>query len=119
MNAPIWLKPAIMGGMAGAVATMALGFGQAGWMLASSADRLAGQRAAAAVVEALVPVCLGQSKVDPEFAAKLIQLKALTSSYQQREFVMSTGWATVAWAEKPDGDLADACAKVLLRPEQT
>ncbi len=118
MEAPVWLKPAIAGGLVGAVATIIIGFSQGGWMLGGSAETMAQQRAAAAVTEALVPICVGQSKADPEFAAKMDQLKALTSPYQQREFVMTAGWATVASAEKPSSDLAEACAKVLLRPEQ-
>jgi hypothetical protein len=82
-------------------------------------DRLAQQRSAAAVTEALVPICIGQSKADPDFAGKLTQLKALTSPYQQREFIMSAGWATIAASDKPNSNLAEACAKVLLQPDQT
>jgi hypothetical protein len=119
MNVPVWLKPAIWGGVVGAIVTSFVGFNQGGWMLGSSAETMAQQRSAAAVVEALVPVCIGQSKADPEFAGKLTQLKALTSPYQQREFIMSTGWATVATADKPNSNLAEACAKVLLAPEPT
>jgi hypothetical protein len=119
MNVPIWLNPAIWGGVAGAVATMFIGFSQGGWMLGSSAETMAQQRSAMAVTEALVPLCVEQSRADPEFAGKLTQLKALTSPYQQREFIMSAGWATVAAADKPSSSLAEACAKVLLAPEQT
>jgi hypothetical protein len=119
MNVPVWLKPAIWGAVAGAIATVFVGFNQGGWLLGSSAETMAQQRSAVAVVEALVPVCIGQSKADPEFAGKLTQLKALTSPYQQREFIMSAGWATVAAADKPNSALAEACARVLLQPEQT
>jgi hypothetical protein len=119
MNVPVWLKPAVWGGIAGAVATIIVGFSYGNWILGSSAEKVAQQRSATAVTEALVPVCIGQSKADPEFAGKLIQLKALTSPYQQREFIMSAGWATVAAADKPNSSLAEACAKVLLAPEQT
>ena len=119
MNVPVWLKPAIWGGIVGAIATVFVGFNQGGWMLGSSAETMAQQRSTMAVVEALVPVCIDQSRADPEFASKLTELKALTSPYQQREFIMSAGWATVAAADTPNGSLAEACAKVLLAPEQT
>ena len=119
MEAPVWLKPAIVGALVGAVATIFVGFNQAGWMLGSSAEKIAQQRSAAAVIEALVPVCIGQSKADPEVAAKLAQLQAFSSSYQQRDFVMESGWATVPAADSPNSDLAKACAEVLLRPAQT
>ena len=70
MEAPTWLKPAILGGVVGAIATIVVGFNQAGWMLGSSAEKMAQERSAAAVTEALVPVCIGQSKADPEVAMK-------------------------------------------------
>ena len=116
MQAPVWLKPAISGAIVGSVVTMFLGFSYGGWMLGSSAEELAGRRSVAAVTEALVPVCLGQYEADPERVAKLEQLRTLNSSYQQREFLMETGWATVPKAESPNRELADACAAVLLRP---
>jgi len=116
MEAPTWLKPAITGAIVGAIATMFVGFTQGGWMLGSSAERMAEQRSAAAVIKALVPVCIGQSKADPEATAKLAQLRALTSSYEQRDFVMKSGWATVPAAESPNSDLAEACVEVLLKP---
>jgi len=119
MEAPIWLKPAILGGVAGAIATIAVGFNQGGWMLSGSAEKMAQARSAAAVTEALVPVCIGQSKADPEVTMKLAQLKALSSSYEQREFVMKSGWATIPAAGAPNSDLAAACAEVLLKPTPT
>ena len=119
MEAPIWLKPAILGGVVGAIATMVVGFNQGGWMLGSSAERMAQERSAAAVTEALVPVCIGQSKADPEVAVKLAQLRALSSSYEQRQFVEKSGWATMPAAGTPNSDLASACAEVLLKPTST
>ena len=57
------------------------------------------------MTDALVPVCIGQSKADPEFAGKPTQLKALTSPYQQREFITSAGWATVAGRREAEQQL--------------
>ena len=119
MEAPKWLKPAILGGLVGAIATIVVGFNQGGWMLGGSAEKMAQERSAAAVTEALVPVCIGQSKADPEVAMKLAELKALTSSYEQRDFVMKSGWATMPASDAPNLDLATACAEVLLKPTQT
>ena len=117
MEAPAWLKPAIMGGIVGAISTMVVGFSQAGWLLGSSAERMAQERSTAAVIEALVPVCVSQSKADPETLAKLEQLGALETSYERRDFVMKTGWATMPAAESPNSDLAAACAQVLKAPQ--
>lgn len=113
MNAPAWLKPAIVGGIVGAISTMVVGFSQAGWLLGSSAERMAQQRSTAAVIEALVPVCISQSKADPETSTKLAQLAALETSYERRDFVLKTGWATMPASESANRDLAAACAQAL------
>ena len=119
MIAPTWLKPAIMGAVVGAIATMALGFTLGGWFLGSSAERMAQQRSAAAVIEALVPVCVSQSQADPEATAKLEQLGALKSPFERRDFVMKAGWATMPAAESPNSDLASACGEALSKAGQT
>ena len=118
MKIPTWTKPAIVGAIAGAVVTMILGFSQGGWYTGGSAERLASQRSEAAVVEALTPIWVSQSKVDPESVAKLAQLVAMKTSYEQRDFVMKAGWATMPAAAQPDRDLASACAEVLSKPTQ-
>lgn len=118
MKIPTWTKPAIVGAIAGAVLTMILGFSQGGWYTGGSAERLASQRSEAAVVEALTPICVSQSKLDPESVAKLAQLVAMKTSYEQRDFVMKAGWATMPAAEQPDRDLASACAEVLSKPTE-
>jgi hypothetical protein len=119
MQTPIWLKPALTGAVVGAIATMFLGFSQGGWLLGSSAERLAEQRSQVAVTAALVPICISQSKLDPDATAKFAQLSTITSSYERRDFVMKAGWATVPAAEKPDGNLAAACAEVLAKTTQS
>lgn len=118
MKIPTWTKPAIVGAIAGAVATMVLGFSQGGWYTGSSAERLASQRAEAAVVEALIPICVSQSKLDPESVAKLAEFAAMRTSYEQRDFVMKAGWATMPTAAQPDRELALACAEALSKPSQ-
>lgn len=118
MRIPTWAKPAIVGAIVGAVATMILGFTQGGWYTNNSAERLADQRSAAAVIDALIPICVSQSKLDPDSMNKLEELVAMKSSYEQRDFVMKTGWATMPSADEPDRDLAAACADVLSKPAQ-
>lgn len=108
-----------MGAVAGGIATMVLGFNQGGWVLGGTAERMAGQRSQAAVTAALVPVCISQSKMDPDATAKFAQFKAIASSYERRDFVMKAGWATVPAAASPDGDLASACADVLAKATQS
>lgn len=116
MKIPTWLKPAITGGIAGAIATMVIGFNQGGWYSNGSAERLATERSKVAVVAALVPICVSQQKMDPESATKLTQLVAMKTSYEQRDFVMKSGWATMPAASEPNRDVATACADTLAKP---
>jgi hypothetical protein len=118
MNIPTWTKPAIVGAIAGGIATMILGFSQGGWHTGGSAERLADERSEAAVVEALTPICVSQSRLDPESVTKLAQLGEMKTSYEQRDFVMKAGWATMPAAEQPDRDLASACAEALSKSTQ-
>jgi hypothetical protein len=119
MQTPTWLKPAILGAVAGGIVTMVLGFNQGGWVLGSTADQMAKRQSATAVVAALVPVCVSQSKTDPNATAKFALFGAITSSYERRDFVMKAGWATVPAATSPDSDLAAACADVLSKAAQS
>jgi hypothetical protein len=113
MRVPVSTKPTVLGAIAGAALTMIVGFNQGGWMTGGTAERLADQRASAAVADALVPFCVDLSKADPQGTAKLAELAALASSYQRTDFVKNAGWATMPSATEPNGELAAACAKVL------
>ena len=115
MQIPTWTKPGITGAIVGAIATMIVGFSQGGWYTTGSADRLAQQKADVAVIDALLPVCISQSKLDPEGAAKLQQLTGMKTSYEQRDFVLSAGWATMPAADTPNRELAGRCADALVK----
>ena len=112
---PNWVKPTAWGVALGSILTMFVGFSYGGWVLGSTADRLAMQRAETAVTAALVPLCVAQSKADQAAAKKLIELRTMTSSYEQQEFVTKTGWATVPGSETPNREVAEACASALLK----
>jgi hypothetical protein len=113
MQTPPWLKPGIMGAVIGGVATMLIGFNAGGWYLDSSAETMAQKRSVAAVTEALVPVCISQSQADPQAATKLAELGAMKSSYEKRDFVMKSGWATMPATQSPNQAVASACADQL------
>lgn len=119
MSIPTWVKPAILGGIVGAVGTLVIGFNAMGWMSESSADKLVFQKSRVAVIDALVPICLSQQKSDPNSTAKLTQLVAMKTSYEQRDFVMSSGWATMPEAKEPDRDVASQCADLLAKTPQS
>ena len=112
---PLWIKPVLWGAVAGSVVTMIIGFSYGGWTTSSTADRMAKQQADAAVTTALVPLCVAQSKADGATVKKMVELKALSSSYDQRDFVTKTGWATVPGSPDPNRDVAEACAAALLK----
>jgi hypothetical protein len=119
MKIPTFLKPGLTGAALGAVATMVIGFSSGGWYTTKSAERLADDRSSVAVVDALVPVCVAQSKLDPNGAAKIAEMTKMVTSYEQRDFVIKAGWATTSGAESPNGNVATACADVLLKARQS
>jgi hypothetical protein len=109
-----WLKPAVWGAIVGAVITMIAGFSWLGWVLGGTADRMALQRADAAVVVALTPSCVSRFMQQPNAAVKLKELKAI-DSWKQREFVEAGGWATSGGDMAPNSNVASACAEQLLK----
>ena len=108
MNVPEWLKPAVYGAVAGAVAISIAGFSWGGWVTGGSAREMAADQARFEVVAALVPVCVEQSTKDPNVIATLASLKD-ESSYKRGEMLMKTGWATMPGSTDPDRNVAKAC----------
>lgn len=108
MTFPEWTKPGVYGAFVGAVAISIIGFSWGGWTTAGGAQEMADNFAAEQVTLAMVPVCLGLSEVD---AARVEILAALrdSSSFQRRNAMMETGWATLPGTDAPSRDLADAC----------
>jgi hypothetical protein len=109
-----WLKPAVWGAVVGAVITMIVGFSWMGWVLGGTADRLAVERANAAVVGALTPTCVTRFMQQPNAAVKLKELQAI-DSWKQREFVEAGGWATPTGDKAPNSSVASACAEQLTK----
>lgn len=103
----------IQGAIAGAIITMVVGFGFAGWTLGSTAENMAANRADAAVVAALAPICVNKFTQGNGSAAKLVELKA-TDSWQRDTYLVKGGWATFPGNEQPNRDVAEACAKLLV-----
>lgn len=96
------------------VLILILGFNWGGWMLGSSAEKMATTTANAAVVQRLAPICVAQFQQDPAKDQKLTELKAV-SSYQQSDYVNKQGWATMPGEAKPDSKVVAACTKLLLQ----
>ncbi len=112
MKTPEWLKPGLYGAAAGAVALTIVGFSWGGWVTGGSAEAMASDQARVDVVAALVPICIEQSKQDPLVLATLAELEG-ASSYQRRDLLMKTGWATMPGSSDPDRGVASACMEIL------
>jgi hypothetical protein len=102
-----WISVAV------SILTMAVGFNWGGWVSNSNAQLMAED----AVVERLALICVDQFKQDPEKAQKLIEFIE-TSSYRQDDYVRDQGWATMFGDDKPDKNVADACAKLIVLIDQ-
>jgi hypothetical protein len=114
MKAP-WIKPGIWGAVIGSVLTMIIGFAWGGWTTAGTADQNARRQSNAAVTSALTPFFLAKAKMDPAGAQKLGELRVIDYAYQQEEFVMEAGWASMPGSEEPNRQVAEACASQLLK----
>ena len=108
MNIPEWLKPALYGAAAGAVALAIVGFSWGGWVTGGTAKQMASDQARLEVVAALVPICMEQSSQDPQVVETLAQLKD-TSSYLRSNMLRKVGWATMPGSSDPNRYVARAC----------
>ena len=113
MIMPQWIKPGIFGAVVGAIALAIVGFTSLGWVSANTAESMALKRADAAVVKALVPVCVTRAQMDPETGPLLQELGGVTSKWTRRSFVEKAGWAKMPGEEASNSNLADACAQAL------
>ena len=80
----------------------------------SASTRPAGSPAAtkmasAAVIDTLVPICVGQYAGDADRADKLVALKKV-DSWKQADYVIEQGWATMPGATEPHNRVAILCA---------
>ncbi len=109
MNIHKDIKSGIIGSVVGAGALAIVGFSWGGWVTGGDANRQADRYAEEQVVAALVPICIEQSKVDPDSVMLLDQLKS-TNSYKRTDVVVDAGWATMPGAEKANRPVAIECA---------
>jgi hypothetical protein len=110
MQAPKWLKPGFWGVVVGVIGICLIGFWGFGWTTASSAEKMAQERADDAVVAALVPFCVDKAQADPD--AKLAEFGG-KSFYESVQFVKDANWATLEGMSEPNSELARACSRKL------
>ena len=114
MKFPVETKPALWGIAGGAIAAAIVGFSWGGWVTGGKADAEATQRANAAVVSALAPVCVERFQRATDVSANLAALKKV-DSWSQGDFVEKGGWATAPGSKPPEqlSAVAKACASLL------
>jgi dienelactone hydrolase len=108
MNIPEWVKPGLQGAAVGAAALAIIGFSWGGWVTGGTAKQMASDQSRLEVVAALVPICIEQSKLDPQVVATLALLKE-ASSYKRSDMLMEAGWATMPGSSDPNSAVARAC----------
>ena len=102
----------LWGAYTGFLATVVIGFGWGGWMLGSTAKKMADQSTSSAIVAALAPICVDKFQHATEAKATLAEL-TLIDSWKQDAFIEKGGWATFAGTESPNRNVAETCAKML------
>jgi hypothetical protein len=110
MQVPPEVKPACWGAVGGAIALAFIGFTWGGWVTGGTAEKMAQQRADAAVVSALAPICVANFRSAPDAAAQQAALNK-ASFWERASFVEKHGWATMPGSKSPDSDVARACAE--------
>jgi alpha/beta superfamily hydrolase len=106
------IKPLCFGAVGGAIALAVVGFSYAGWVTGGTADQMAQQRADAAVVAALAPICADRFRQQADLPARLAALKAV-NTWQQGAAIEKGGWATMPGNATPNAAVARACADML------
>jgi hypothetical protein len=112
MKVPPWCKPAFWGIVIGAVGIMIVGFAWWGWVLGSTAERMAKARADGAVTAVLVPICVEKFMGQADAATKLTEFQRITT-WQQSQLIEKGGWATTTGSTSPNAAVAKACAQQL------
>jgi len=117
MKIPVETKPFIWGIAGGAVTAAIVGFTWGGWVTGGRADTDATQKANAAVVAAMAPVCVERFQRAPDVAANLVAFKKV-DAWARGDFVEKGGWATTPGSKPSDqmSSISTACAQLLAGP---
>lgn len=100
------------------VITLIFGFTRGGWTTGGSAQTMSDRASDTAVVERLGMICVGQFNQDPQRDEKLVELKALNSTYQRNTFVTEAGWATMPGDDAAERRVAEDCAQRLMQLDE-
>ena len=102
----------LQGAVAGAVATVVIGFNWGGWVTGGTAKEMAQKGVSSALVSALSPICVDKFKHSADAAANLTEFKKV-NSWQQGSFIEKGGWTTMPSGDPAGSAVAQACAALL------
>ena len=95
------------------VVALVVGFTWGGWVTGGTARQMAATAGDEARFDLASVICVDRFVAAPDARAKLIELKAIDSSFRQREFIEQGGWATMPGSTTPARQAAVICARVL------
>jgi hypothetical protein len=101
----------LQGAIAGAVATLVIGFMWGGWVTGSTATRMTSEAVEATQVALYSPVCVERymAKATPEQRAAFSK----ENDWNRDAVIEKTGFATPPGASSPSDAVADKCAETL------
>lgn len=95
------------------VATIVVGFTYGGWVMGTTAERMANDAAGAARAQLAAAACVTLFNQGPDAIAQLADLKK-ASSYQRSDMIVKGGWVTVPGSIEPVRGAADICVEKLM-----
>ncbi len=104
------IKIGLLGALGGAIVLAIVGFAWGGWVTGGTAQEITEN----AVVARLAPNCVEQFKQDPDKDQKLKDLKK-GNAWEAGGNVAKQGWAKMPGAKKPDSEVAEKCAEMIVQ----
>jgi hypothetical protein len=102
---------------ASVIATIVIGFAWGGWVTGRTAEEMAGTAAEDARHQLVASVCVDRFMTASDAGARLTELKGLSSSYRQGEFIEEGTWAIVPGSDEASDAAAELCAEQLVTME--
>ena len=112
------IKLGAWSGIGGALVAIYVGFNFAARTTNGGAQPLAKETAATAVSERLGLICFAQFNRDTGKSEKLTQMRG-KDTWEMGRYIDGQSWAIMPGEEKPEGGVADACAKELSKAWKT
>jgi hypothetical protein len=95
------------------VAALVVGFTWGGWVTGGTARDMSASAGDQSRYELASVICVERFLAAPDATVQLAELKAIDSSFRQRQFIEDGGWATMPSRDSAARQAADLCAKVL------